>query len=44
MTWVVGVNFFGGVFGLSFSGESAAEYAGNSVLYFFHENLLEKTK
>ena len=42
MTWVVGVKFFGGVFGPSFSGESAAEYAGNSVLYFFHENLLEK--
>ena len=40
----MGVNFFAGVFGLSFSCESAAEYAGNSVLYFFHENLLEKTK
>ena len=40
----VGCNFFGGVFGLTFFGESAAEceYAANSGLYLFSGKFVEK--
>ena len=45
MTWVVGVNFFGGVFGLYlFLANLPLNMLVTLDSNFFHENLLEKTK
>ena len=43
VTWVVGVNFFGGVFGL-FQANLLLNMLVTLDSNFFHENLLEKTK